>query len=80
MRKIDWSVVFDMNKNKLIVTVDRPDGNRNLVRNIEAQQLLFKSAIVNETHMEKISIEIFNSLTFPCAAYLTIIHRKRNEC
>ena len=36
MIKIDWSVVFDMNKNKHIVTVDRPDGNRNRVRNIEA--------------------------------------------
>ena len=52
MRKIDWSVVFDMNKNKHIVTVDRPDGNRNRLRNIETQQLLFKSAIVNETHGE----------------------------
>ena len=34
------------------VAIDKPGGNRCRVRKINAQQIIFKSAMVNETHGE----------------------------
>lgn len=55
---IIYSYIGQSNEN--IVAIDIPGWNCNPVRNINAQQMISKNPMVNETHGEKISIEIFN--------------------